>query len=113
MRNIFCLLFLIFAYSCGQQAPVEDRSPAPGPSPNPKQQNRDDETFADIQPLLTKFCSECHSDAVFISNEKGFLASKGPTRIQNKSMPPAYAKLAGQWTSADRDRILKFVADNK
>lgn len=110
MQNIFAFLLLILALSCGQQSAYDDRSPEPAPKDKPIP---GEDTFADVQPLIKKFCSECHSDAVFISNEKGFMASKAPLRIQNKSMPPAYAKLYGQWTAADRDRILKFVNDNK
>jgi len=109
MRKLIALVLLMFCFSCGQSGGYQDEpapapSPGPGPSPGPS-----GDAFGDIQPLLQKFCSECHSDAVFIATEKGFLASKAPTRVSNKSMPPNFSKTYSQWKDSDRQRIMAYV----
>jgi len=112
MRKLLTSLLFIFCASCGgQQYDDSAKEPEPFPSPGPGPSTG--QTFGDVQPLLQKFCSECHSDAVFIANEKGFLASKAPVRVANKSMPPSFSKTYSQWKEADRQSIAAFVSSKK
>jgi hypothetical protein len=106
MKKLLAIFLLMLCFSCGRQGGNEDE-PIPNPIPNRPVPGGD--SFGDIQPVLTKFCAECHSDAVFIATEKGLLASKALTRITNRSMPPNFAKNFAQWKDADRARILAFV----
>jgi len=112
MKKLVASILFIFCASCGgQQYDDSAKEPEPFPSPGPGPSTG--QTFGDVQPLLQKFCSECHSDAVFIANEKGFLASKAPLRVSNKSMPPSFSKTYSQWKEADRQSIAAFVSSKK
>jgi len=115
---LFLLIAALLPSSCGARRQL--------PLPDDKDQLPDDrlpgddfpdepgeDSWGDVQPLLSSFCAECHSDAVFMNTEKGFIGSKAPARITNKSMPPSYAKDYGDWTSADRQRLIDFVEANK
>lgn len=112
MRKLLSTILFIFCASCGGQQ-YDDTPKEPEPFPRPGPGPSTGQTFGDVQPLLQKFCSECHSDAVFIANEKGFLASKAPVRVANKSMPPSFAKNYSQWKEADRQSINAFVSSKK
>ncbi len=106
------LLAGLLSLSCGsrRQVPLPDDDDQPIPQEPPAS---GEDTWGDVQPLLSSFCSECHSDAVFMSTQKGFMGSKAPLRLQNKSMPPSYAKNFGKWTSADRQRLIDFIEANQ
>ena len=109
MKNLLAIVLLMICFSCGQQGGYQDDpapTPSPGPAPGPTPGS---DAFGDVQPLLQKFCAECHSDAVFIATEKGLLASKSGTRIANKSMPPNFSKTYSQWKDSDRQRITAFI----
>jgi hypothetical protein len=110
---LFLLLAALLPSSCGarRQLPLPDDKDQLPDDPEPNEPSED--SWGDVQPLLSSFCSECHSDAVFMSTERGFIASKAPARLINKSMPPSYAKAYGKWTSADRQRLIDFVEANK
>lgn len=110
MKKLIALAFFVGIVSCGQQGGYDDEQPSPSPSPGPGPlPGAGGDAFGDIQPLLSKFCAECHSDAVFIATEKGLLASKSGTRIANKSMPPNFSKTYSQWKDSDRQRITAFI----
>jgi len=110
---LFLLLAALLPSSCGgrRQLPLPDDQDQLPDEPDPIDNGED--SWGDVQPLLSSFCSECHSDAVFMSTERGFIASKAPARLINKSMPPSYAKAYSKWTSADRQRLIDFVEANK
>ena len=110
MWKIIMLLMLV---SCGSSSypPEQPATPPPPPSPGP---GGGELTFAsDIKPLLNTYCAECHSDATFIASEAGFLSSKAPTRIANKSMPQRQGKNASKFGDAQRAIFAEFVADKK
>ena len=109
MWKIIMLLMLV---SCGSSSyPEQHSTQQPVPQPGP---GGGDLTFAsDIKPLLNTYCAECHSDATFIASEAGFLSSKAPTRIANKSMPQRQGKNAAKFGDAQRAIFAEFVADKK
>lgn len=100
------LILLLFLSACG--APVAD-DPKPVPVQVPSNL-----TFAkDVQPLLQRYCAQCHNDDTFISEENVFLTSKAPTRIANGSMPQKSGKYAAEWGAGQKAIIAKFVLENK
>lgn len=106
----FLLLFLLASCGSSQQS----GEPIPDPRPIPAPGGGDELTFnSDIKPMLQSYCAECHSDATFIASEAGFLSSKAPTRIANKSMPQRQGKNAAKFGDAQRAIFAEFVADKK
>lgn len=109
---MFKFLLLLLLASCGTSSgPVEEPAPKPIPQPGP---GGGELTFAsDIKPLLNSYCAECHSDATFMASEEGFLSSKAPTRIANKSMPQRQGKNAAKFGDAQRAIFAEFVEDRR
>lgn len=110
MKKIMLFLFLA---GCG--APTYDEEPAtptpPAPKPGPTPSNP---TFAaDIQPLMQRYCAQCHNSDTFISQEDVFLTSKAPARIANGSMPLKSGKNAAEWGATQKAIVAKFVELNQ
>ena len=51
-----------------------------------QQDDRLQEKFADIKPLVTKHCQRCHAGAPFLTSAAAFRLAAKP-RIRNNSMP--------------------------
>lgn len=108
------LLMFLFISGCGAPyapppEPVEPEAPGKPPVDTPS-----NPTFAeDVQPLMQKYCAQCHNDETFISQEDVFLTSKAPVRIANGSMPLKSGKNAAQWGAAQKAIVAKFVQQNK
>lgn len=101
---IFLFLVAFIVLSCGTA-----EQPASEPLPPPPSNGQ--LTFAaDIKPLLTNFCEQCHSGATFMASEPAFLASKAPARIANGSMPQRGSSNYNKWGDTQRQIIAKFVA---
>jgi hypothetical protein len=109
---MYKFLLLLLLASCGSSnGGYKEPAPKPAPGPTP---GGGELTFAsDIKPLLNSYCAECHSDATFMASEEGFLSSKAPTRIANKSMPQRQGKNAAKFGDAQRAIFAEFVADKK
>lgn len=106
--KLLTVIFLFLVVSCG--APIAQAPNEAGPSPAGNRPSGGSLTFKDdIKPVLAQYCSECHSSATFIANEGDFLASKAPTRIGNKSMPPSYSKNFAKWGQKQRDLVKSYV----
>lgn len=100
------LLFLVafIVLSCGSAEEPVSAPPTQPPSSS-------ELTFAaDVKPLLTNYCEQCHSGATFMASEQAFLASKAPARIANGSMPQRGSSNYNKWGDAQRQIIAKFVA---
>lgn len=111
---MYKFLMLLLLASCGSSnGGYPDQPPAPPPSPGPGPGGGELTFASDIKPLLNSYCAECHSDATFMASEEGFLASKAPTRIANKSMPQRQGKNAAKFGDAQRAIFAEFVADKK
>lgn len=104
MIILFFVAFLVF--SCGSPQDAYDE-PAP---PKPPVNNGSLTFAADVKPLLTTFCEQCHSGATFMSSEQAFLTSKAPTRIGNGSMPQRGSANYNKWGDTQRNLIAKFVS---
>ena len=103
MLKIFALVLLMVG--CGSEREIEPKEAPPAAGPPPVSAPS---SFAEIKPLLDKYCIRCHAGDGFLLAEARWKASQGPARVQNKSMPQAGSQEAKAFTEADRAKILSL-----
>lgn len=112
MKNLLCVLSLIFLFGCGSDSdsggydppPPPDPPPDPGPGPVP---TPDPPDWVEMQSLFAKNCQRCHGNDPFAQSAEAMRGSGMETRLRStgsNSMPPNPDDIS----TGDRARMIDF-----
>ena len=114
MRLLLAFSMVSLMASCGSEREIEPKAGGAPVAAQPPVAGDDDDdgdagdSFADIQPLVTAYCSRCHSSDAFITSGSAWQASNAAARLANSSMPPPSTQEARNLSSSDRQRLINF-----